>query len=167
MEVIRKYTSCTFKFQSNYQPEQIWEYLVHPKYQVGFTKSPCYYNEIENSFSIEKGKSWKEIHTGEDCKGDIVTCKITDVDVFNSFKSVRIQSGIKNKTIMTLTKNSKGTIISEQQKFSLSLKKFSLMSLFAWLMLGTGLLVKFSLTTEDNEFWFKKLEQKLASEFAS
>ena len=161
MRIEKKHTKTIFQFQSHYQPEQIWEYLTHPKYAVGFSLEPCYYNEISESFKLEKNNKWTEIHTGEDCTGDVVVCKITDADTYNLFTTVRHQAGIKNTTIFKLQKNEKGTIITEIQKFSLSIKKMKPISIFAWLMLVTGLLTKFSFKPEEDEYWFKKMEEHI------
>ena len=161
MRIEKKHTKTIFQFQSDYQPEQIWEYLTHPKYAVGFSLEPCYNNEISESFKLEKNNKWKEIHTGEDCTGDVVVCKITDVYKYNLFTTVRHQAGIKNTTIFKLEKNEKGTIITETQKFTLSIKKMKPINIFAWLMLVTGLLTKFSFKPEEDEYWFKKMEEHI------
>lgn len=164
MKSEKRYTKTIFQFQSEFQPQQIWNFLIHPEFAVEFAKDPCYHNEIDTSFKLEKGYQWKEIHTGEDCKGDIVVCKITDVNEYTSFSTVRHQTGIKNTTILNLEKNQKGTIITEIQKFSLSYKNIKPINTISWLMLVTGILIKFSFKPEEDKFWFKKLEEKLQSQ---
>lgn len=69
MKSKKGFTKTVYEYESKYSPEQIWEFFVHPKYTVEFTRKPCYYYEISNDFSLTKGQKWKEIHTGEDCKG--------------------------------------------------------------------------------------------------
>ncbi|MBO0593665.1 hypothetical protein I2486_19880 [Cellulophaga sp. E16_2] len=161
MKEERKYTKTIVQFQSKYQPTQIWEYLTHPKYTVEFTKDPCYHNQVSASFTLEKGNQWIEIHTGEDCEGDVVQCKIIESTTYKCFRTVRHQAGIKNTTIIKLEENKEGTIITETQKFSLSARKIRPINIMSWIMLGTGLLTKFSFKPEDDSYWFEHMEQKI------
>lgn len=161
MEKKKRRKSTIIYFQSCYLPEQIWEYLTHPKYAVNFTKEPCYYNEINSGFKLEKGNHWTEIHTGEDCKGDKVLCKIEKSIEYETFVTIRNQTGIKNTTIYKLEQKDTGTLISEEQKFALTLRNFKPLNLVTWILLATGLLTKFSFKPEDDEYWFKKMEEKI------
>jgi len=161
MENKNKRTSSLVYFKSNYLPEQVWGYLIHPKYATEFTKKPCYHNEISSDFKLEKGYSWTEIHTGDDCQGDEVVCKVLKSIEYETFITVRHQTGIKNTTIFKLEKIGTGTLISEEQKYALSLRNFKPLSLVAWIMLTTGLLIKFSFKPEDDEYWFKKMEETI------
>lgn len=157
----KKHTSTTVYFQSKYRPEEIWEFLTHPKYIESFKKDPCSFNKIDDDFKLQKGYFWTEIHTGEDCKGDIVKCKIVKLTEHSYFETVRYQAGIKNTSITKLEKNDEGTLITETQKYSLSLKYFKISSLLLWLMLISGLLTKFSFTPEDDMFWFNNMENAI------
>lgn len=157
----RKYSSTIVYFQSKYEPEIIWEYATHPKYEIEFTKDPCYYCEIPNNFVLNVNQSWTEIHTGEDCEGDIVQTKIIELEPYRNFTTVRYQTGIKNKTRIKLSKNKNGTLISEEQIFKPSLKNISFLSLFSWLMLFTGLLTRFTYKPNDDLYWFKNMENKI------
>lgn len=163
MENKRNYRKTIVYFQSNYQPEQIWDYLTHPKYAVDFTKEPCYYNEIDANFKLEKNNYWKEIHTGEDCSGDQVLCKIIKVNKHTNFTIVRNQAGIKNVTLLKLKKNEHGTLISEEQKYSFSFKQFKGLHIVTWILLISGLLTKFSFAPDDDLFWFEKMEDTIAN----
>ncbi|QXP53237.1 hypothetical protein [Cellulophaga sp. HaHa_2_1] len=167
MKEERKHTKTIVQFQSAYQPEQIWEFLTHPKYAVAFTKDPCYHNEVNASFKLEPGNQWTEIHTGEDCEGDVVLCTIIESTINKAFTTVRHQAGIKNTTLFKLEKNQAGTIITEIQKFSLSGRKIRPINIFSWMMLGTGLLTKFSFKPEDDFYWFEQMEHKLDTVYNS
>ncbi len=159
----RKYRKTIVHFQSKFKPQEIWEFLVHPKHVVKFTKDPCYYCEISNDFVLEKKHFWTEVHTGKDCEGDIVKSVIIGLKQYQSFSTLRHQAGIKNKTILTLTENESGTLISEEQIFSPSFKSVSLLGLFAWLMLLTGMLTRFSFQPDDDLFWFERMEETVAN----
>jgi len=159
----RKYRKTIIYFQSKFEPQEIWEYLIHPKYSTKFTKDPCYYCEIPSNFALEKNHSWKDIHTGEDCEGDIITSVILDLKKEQSFSSMRHQSGIKNKTIFKLMKNENGTLISEEQIYSLSFKSISFLSVFSWLMLFTGILTRLTFKPDDDIFWFERMEEEIVN----
>lgn len=161
MQTSKKYTSTTFCFQSKYEPEQIWELLIDPIRNNGFKKNQCYYNEIDSSFKLEKNHSWKEIHTGESCKGDIVKNTIKKITPYSYFKTVRFQAGIKNTSIYTLEKNAAGTLITEQQKFVFSLRNFSPSAIILWIMLVTGLLTKLGFKPEEDLFWYENMEDAI------
>ncbi|WP_024773062.1 hypothetical protein [Aquimarina macrocephali] len=163
MENRRKYRKTIVYFQSKYQPEQIWEFLTHPKYIVDFTKEPCFHNEIDDNFKLEKNNSWKEIHTGKDCNGDKVECKIIGINKYNNFSTVRHQAGIKNTTIFKLKKNKEGTLISEEQLFFFSLISFGGLGIISWIILITGALAKFSFKPDEDLFWFEKMEKTIAN----
>ncbi len=158
----RKYTSTIVYFQSQYEPVQVWEFLTHPKHIVDFTKEPCFYNEIEEGFKLEKDQYWLEIHTGEDCAGDNVKCEITSSIPYTSFVTLRHQAGIKNKTIIRLDKNEQGTLISEEEKFSFSFRKMKGIHIISWIMLVTGMLTRFSFKPEEDLFWFEKMENAIS-----
>ncbi|AIY14661.1 hypothetical protein [Cellulophaga baltica] len=66
-----------------------------------------------------------------------------------------------------MEKNQAGTIITEIQKFSLSGRKIRPINIFSWMMLGTGLLTKFSFKPEDDAYWFRHMEQKLEEVYNS
>jgi len=91
-----------------------------------------------------------------------VNSVIVELKEYQSFSSVRYQTGIKNKTNFKLLKNENGTLITEENVFSLSLKSFNLGSLFSWLLLGTGVLMKFLPDSEDDLIWFKRMEDEVA-----
>ncbi len=157
----RYYSKTVVEYQSKNKPKDIWEFLTNPKYEVEFTKEPCYYNEIDDNFKLEKGSNWREIHTGKDCAGDIVNCKITDIIKYKKFVSVRYQAGIKNTTINELDENDKGTLITQTQKYAFSIRSIKFSSIILWLMLLTGLLTKLSLKQTEDEFWFDKMDEKV------
>jgi hypothetical protein len=158
MESKTKYTSTFFYFQSKHKPEQLWDFLVNPRNNSEFPVKSCSYNEIGSDFKLEKNNSWTEIHTGESCKGDIVKNTIKKVIPYQYFKTVRYQVGIKNTAIITLEKNATGTVITEQQKYALSFRKFSPLAIVSWIMLLTGLLTKFGFNPDDDIKWFANME---------
>ncbi|WP_018674598.1 hypothetical protein [Riemerella columbina] len=159
------YTSIVVDYQSPYSQEEIWDFLVHPKYAVEFTKSPCYYTEIGEDFELKKGNKWMEIHTGEDCKGEVVSNKITKITPFNYFQIVRHQSGVKNIITKILTQNEKGTNITEKHSFSISFKDFKWKHLVYWLFLYSGIFAKIAVDLEGDEYWFQKMEEKIRDTF--
>lgn len=162
MENQRSYMKTMVQYQSQYQPRQIWERLVHPKYAVRFAKKPCYHNDIPEGFVLEKGSQWIEIHTGDDCQGDIVTCRITAVKACEYLTFVSYQTGIKTTSTYQLLANSSGTLVTETHHYRPSFKKIRPLSLMAWLMLGTGLLTRFAFKPEEDAFWFAKMEESVS-----
>ncbi|WP_103867439.1 hypothetical protein [Aquimarina sp. I32.4] len=158
----RKYRKTIVYFLSKYQPEQVWEFLIHPKYIEEFTKDPCFYNKIESDFKIEKGAYWVEVHTGEDCSGDIVKCQIVQLDINKRLRTVRYQAGIKNSSTYELNKLDQGTLISEEQKFSISFRDFKGINIVSWIMMITGLLTRFSYKPDEDLYWFEKMENAIS-----
>ena len=158
MKSKRNYMSTFSEYESIYQPKEIWEFLVHPKYTVEFTEKPCYYNEIPDDFKLEKSNEWKEIHTGEDCKGDIVICTIKEIKEYEIFTEVRHQTGIKNTIITSLKLVENGTLIKQYYKYALSLKNFKPINVLNWFFLVSSILTRFAFDPEGDKFWFKNVE---------
>lgn len=162
----RTRTRTTSTFQSRHTPEELWEYITHPRYAVAFTENPCYHNQIDDGFAVKPGASWTSVHTGEDCAGDIVNCQIQEVREAERFVFHSEQAGIKNTTTFTLERNSQGTLVTEEQQYAISLKQFRVLNLVTWIMLTTGLLTKMALDPDKDLFWFEQME-KTAAEAAA
>ncbi len=163
METKTTYRNIIYEYQSPHTPEQLWEFLVHPKYEVEFTKEPCYHNVIDDDFTLEKGKSYIEAHTGEHCKGEHNPVKIVDVEEYKYYQIVRHGAGIKDTVTTKLQANEKGTLITITSTFGLSIKSFNKpLHLMSWLLVVTGLATKLAKEQVDQAYWFEKMEEKIA-----
>ena len=163
MDSKRYFRKTVVRFQSQFQPEQVWTFSTHPEFETRFDKEPCYHNSIPDNFELAVGKHWTEIHTGEDCNGDKIQCKIIEIQKDSKFKTIRHQAGIQNITTIELKSNAEGTLISTEQSFAPSLKSFNALHLISWFMLATGLLTKFSFKPDDDLFWFEQMEKAVAT----
>ncbi len=162
METKITYRTITYTYQSNYTPEQLWEFLVHPKYEVEFTKDPCYHNVIDENFTLEKGKVYTEVHTGKHCQGENNPVKIVDVEEYKFYQIVRHGAGIKDTVTTTLQPNKKGTFITITSHFGFSLKSFNKpLHLISWLLVATGLATKLANEQVEQSYWFEKMEEKI------
>lgn len=153
----KKRTYTRVSFQSKYQPEQLWEILIHPKYAEELAIEKCFYIEIPNDFSLEKGKKYIEIHNGEHCRGESCEYQIVQCEPYQLYRKVKHQSGLKEITSHILTPNKNGTLITELHQYSISFKEFKLKNLLTWLFLHLGILTKFINLEEDIQ-WFKNVE---------
>lgn len=154
----KKRTWTRVSFQSKYSPEQIWEVLLHPKYAEELAVEKCFYIEIPKDFSLEKGKTYLEIHNGEHCKGDICQYKILESVPYKLHKVVKHQIGLKLTATYILTPNEKGTLITELNQYSISFKGFKLKYLLHWLLLHLGIMMKV-INLDDDKKWFENVEK--------
>lgn len=159
MNSSRTRTSTTSSFQSRHTPEELWEYVTHPRYAVAFTENPCYYNQIDDGFAVKPGAIWTSVHTGEDCAGDIVICQIQKAREPEQFVFHSEQAGIKSTTTFTLERNAQGTLVTEEHRYAISLGQFRVLHLVTWLMLATGLLTRMALDQDTDLFWFERMEE--------
>lgn len=162
MKTKKRRTSTEVCFSSKYRPEQIWEVLVHPKYAEELAIKKCYTLEIPQEFSLEKGKTYREIHNGEACMGDICEYKILQSIPYKLFKKVKHQTGLKEITTYTLAYNEteNQTLINEVHQYSISFKALKLKYLLHWIFLHLGLITKF-IDLEEDKKWFKNVEKKI------
>lgn len=166
METKKRRTSTEVYFNSQYSPEQIWEFLVHPKYTEEFAMEKCYYLQIPEDFSLEKGKTYLEIHNGEGCNGEICEYKILKIIPHKLFQRVKHQIGLKEVTTYILAKNdlTNTTLITEIHRYSISFKGFKMKHLLFWALLHLGLITKF-VNFENDRKWFENMEKKISESF--
>lgn len=136
------YTSFSNSAVMTGNPDEIWEAFAHPAISNLYAEHKISFVPPEG-FTLTPGQSWEE-HHGEECDYDKVSWTITHHVEQSVLEFRGKQTGVLQRIQLRMEPAENGYRLTETIHFSPTTGGKVGNSIFAWLLLGTGVLAKMS-----------------------
>lgn len=136
------YTSISNTAVLNGNPQKLWEAFAHPAISNLYAEHKVTFVPPKG-FALATGQSWEEQH-GEECDYDKVSWNITNHENQSVLEFRGKQAGVLQRVRLSMEPTDQGYRLTETIRFSPATGGKFGSSIFAWLLLGTGILAKMS-----------------------
>ena len=165
--MLKKLRTLTSSHEFTYTPEQVWSILIEPNTRLSFNKMPCYYIAQAHETIDRVGQEWKDIHTGENCKGDVVVYKVKKIIPNKLYVYKGKQNVIWQTIYFSLEATEKGCKLYDKNVLSFGMGRSLKETMESWFFLATGLLVKYAKDEEGDANYYKEFEKELKKRYGN